>query len=272
MSFEETGFIGTNIQPWIKKIHDDHATLFSIADETNKLCQGSLHDINAHNKDPQEVVVACLYIRILSNYQSIYLHCERGMNPEARMILRCMYEAIFILGAVVKDSKLVLTYIKEHEKRRHEFIQKLKRLQDKPDNYDSEKILALETTLQEEIKQIEKFKTEDWAKKAGLHDIYLGPYTILSGTVHVKISDLEQYTIVDEKGDIRDFKYGPDDTDIDSIFGSAIEFMLLAGRITLTFFKIDKSKQFDDLLSKLHQLISTTGNIPVHNEASKDGA
>jgi hypothetical protein len=255
MSFEENGFIGANIQPWIKKIHEGHAALFDVAGETNKICQGSLREIDAHNKDPQEIVIACLYIRILSNYQSIYIHCERGMLPEARAILRCMYEAIFILGAVVNDSTFALTYIKEHDKRRHEFIQKLKKLQDKPDNYDREKLLELETTLQEEIKQIEKFKTEDWAKKAGLHDIYLGAYTVLSGTVHVKISDLEQYTIVDEKGDIRDFKSGPDDTGIDSIFGSAIEFMLLAGRITFTFFEVDKSKEFDGLLSKLHQLI-----------------
>ena len=257
MSFEENGFIGASIQPWIKKIHEVHAALFNVADETNRLCQVSLRDINAHNRDPQEIVIACLYRRILSNYQSIYIHCERGMLPEARAILRCMYEAIFILGAVIKESTLALTYIKEHEKRRHEFIQKLKKLQDKPDNYDHEKLLELETTLQEEIKQIDKFKTEDWAKKAGLHDVYLGAYTVLSGTVHVKISDLEQYTIVDEKGDIRDFKYGPDDTDIDSIFSSAIEFMLLASRITLTFFKVDKSKTLDDLLSRLHQGIKS---------------
>ena len=255
MSFEESGFIGSSIQSWIKKIHENHTALFRVADETNKMCQGSLSDIDAHNKDPQEIVIACLYIRILSNYQSIYIHCERGMIPEARTILRTMYEAIFILGAVVKDSKLALTYIKEHDKRRHEFIQKLKKLQDKPDNYDHAKLLELENTLQEEIKQIEKFKTEDWAKRAGLHDIYLGAYTVLSGTVHVKISDLEQYTIVDEKGDIRDFKYGPDDTGIDITFSSAIEFMLFAGRITPNFFKVDKSRQFDDLLSKLRPLI-----------------
>jgi hypothetical protein len=257
MSFEAHGFIGASIQSWIKKIHDDHSALFNIADETNKICQGSLHEIDAHNKAPQEIVIACLYIRILSNYQSIYIHCERGMLPEARAILRCMYEAVFILAAVVNDSTLTLTYIKEHDKRRHEFIQKLKKLKDKPDNYDREKLSDLETTLQEEIKQIEKFKTEDWAKKAGMLDVYLGAYTVLSGTVHVKISDLEQYTIVDEKGDIRDFKYGPDDTDIDSVFSSAIEFMLLAGRITLTFFKVDKSKTFDELLSRLHQVIKS---------------
>ena len=255
MSFEENGFIGSSIQSWINKIHEDHAALFNVAVETNKLCQGSLSDINAHNEDPQELVIASLYIRILSNYQSIYIHCERGMMPEARIILRTMYEAIFILGAVVKDSKLALTYIKEHDKRRHEFIQKLKKLQEKPDNYDHAKLLELENALQEEIRQIEKFKTEDWAKRAGLYDVYLGAYTVLSGTVHVKISDLEQYTIEDEKGDIRDFKYGPDDTGIDITFSSAIEFMLLAGRITLTFFEVDKSRQFDDLLSKLHQLI-----------------
>ncbi len=255
MSFEETGFVGSCIQPWIKEIHENHAALFTVADETNKLCQGSLYDIDAHNKDPQEIVIACLYIRILSDYQSIYIHCERGMMPEARTILRTMWEAIFILGAVVGDSKLALVYIKEHERGRYGFIQKLKKLQTKPENYDPAELLELEKTLGEEIKEIEKFTTEEWAKRAGLYDIYLGPYTVLSGTVHVKISDLEQYTIVDEKGDIKDFKYEPDDTGINITFVSAIEAMLLAGRNTLTFFKIDKNRQFDDLLSKLHKSI-----------------
>lgn len=60
---------------------------------------------------------------------------------------------------------------------------------------------------------------------------------------------------MDEKGDIKDFKYEPDDTGINITFVSAIEAMLLAGRNTLTFFKIDKNRQFDDLLSKLHKSI-----------------
>jgi len=254
MSFEETGFIGSSIEPWIKKIHQAHAALFNVADETNKLCQGSLHDITAHNKDPQELVIACLYIRVLSNYQSVYIHCERGMMPEARTILRTIFEAIFILGAVIKDTKLAIVYIKEHDRGRYGFIQKLKKLRSKPDNYDHAKLMELEKGLEEEIKQIEKLTTEEWSKRAGLHDIYLGPYAVLSGTVHVKISDLEQYTIVDEKGEIRDFKCGPDDTGIDITFKSAIEAILLAGRITLTFFEVNKTRQFDDLLSKLYKL------------------
>jgi len=82
----------------------------------------------------------------------------------------------------------------------------------------------------------------------------------LSGTVHVKISELEQYVISDEKEVLRRFKYGPDDTGIVIVISTAIDYLLLAGRITLSFFKVDKTRQFDDLLSKLMQLIQNSAS------------
>jgi hypothetical protein len=115
MAFEDAGFIDSSIQLWISKFHQNHSDLFSIAEKTNELCQKNMYVIDAHNKDPQELVIACLYIRILSNFQSIIILCERGMMPEARIILRAMYEAVFILGAIINDESLVLNYVNEHE-------------------------------------------------------------------------------------------------------------------------------------------------------------
>jgi hypothetical protein len=130
-------------------------------------------------------------------------------------------------------------------------LNKIKALKEKPDNHDPLKLEELENKLKLDTKDIKKLSTEEWAKKAGLHDIYLTAYTILSGTVHVKISDLEQYTDANDNGDIISFKHGPNDTGLDIVLSSAIEFVQLTTRFTLGFFKIDKKAELDALHMKL---------------------
>jgi hypothetical protein len=48
------------MEAWIKNVREDHADLFNLAVEVNKLSQRSLYEINVNNTDLQEILGACL--------------------------------------------------------------------------------------------------------------------------------------------------------------------------------------------------------------------
>jgi hypothetical protein len=59
------------MEAWIKNVREDHADLFNLAVEVNKLSQRSLYEINVNNTDLQEILGACLKRNSLMIY---YLH------------------------------------------------------------------------------------------------------------------------------------------------------------------------------------------------------
>lgn len=80
-------------------------------------------------------------------------------------------------------------------------------------------------------KNIKKMTKRDLAKKAGLLTTYDSAYKVLSGTIHVNARDLEQYLDLNDEGEIKSFKWGPDVKEIDTILFTAAEsmFFILVG-------------------------------------------
>lgn len=208
MPIDESGFLSIEIEDWIKKIRKDHSSLFMLADEVNGLCQKSMFELDAHNRDIQEMLVAALYIRLLSNYQGVILLCERGMRVEAETVLRAMVEALFSLCAIAKNQGLAVDFVREDQIRRLKFIDKYRKLHGKlPEHCNPEKIEMLEKELKEEKQGIRGRSTEEWAKEAGLHDWYLSAYAVLSDSVHPKVREMERYLVLNGKEEVKEFAW-----------------------------------------------------------------
>jgi len=254
----ENGFLGKEIMSYISDIRSEYSDLFNLCDEINKLCHKTLFEIDAHSREAQEILIATLYMRIKSSFQGVVILTERGMIPQAKMIIRSILEAMFILCALSNKVELCDIYMQADQKKRLKQLNKLRMLKSglPPEAKESE-IQKLEQELKKDIEEkgIKLLNVEQWAKEAGQHDIYLSAYTVLCDPVHTNVKDLERYLVLDEDNEIKEFNLGPDTDDLEIVLSANIEFMLVALKATCGLFTIDKEKTISDLHDKLKVLI-----------------
>lgn len=255
----ENGFIDEEIESWINKIHQNNSDLFRLCKDVNRLGQNAIFKIEAHNKDLQEILSATLYIKALSTYQGIILLVERGMLPQAQILLRALLETIFSLRAITINKSLAIDYVCSDQIQRLKSLNKLKVLHcGIPPYADVDEIMELEQELKKDIEKykIKKRSTEDWAKEAGMHDWYLTAYTVLCDSVHTNVRELEEYLELSADEEIIEFRWGPSERNLKKVLMSSIECMLLTFKSIGNLFNIEEPlidkfhKQLNDLSAK----------------------
>lgn len=255
---DEEGFLGKELEQWIPKIRNAHREFFALADEVNEYCQKAMYKFEAHNKDKQEVLVSTLYIRTLNNFQASVLLAERGMMPQSRVLVRAMIEALFSLCAIAKSEKYADDFLLEDQKNRMRFLNKFRQLHGGlPPDSNKEEVESLEQKLKEEIKagEIKEKSTEQWSKDAGMHDWYLTAYSVLSTSVHSKVKDLERYLVLNDKNEIAEFRWGPEDHDIEKILMTLVQGMLTALNCAHSLFEQRQESQVADFQERLNLLV-----------------
>lgn len=70
MSLYENGFLSEDAEAFAKEIEKAYEDFFQLCYDINKFAQITKFKFEVHNKDGQEVITACLFIRILEGYQS----------------------------------------------------------------------------------------------------------------------------------------------------------------------------------------------------------
>jgi hypothetical protein len=89
------------------------------------------HDVflrcgDVKSNDLRRVLAKTLFIRILGNYQAVYLLSERGMEAESQILVRTLSKAAFALIAIEKESGFAERY-KQHDDAKG--LQELERLE-----------------------------------------------------------------------------------------------------------------------------------------------
>lgn len=255
----EKGFLGTEINKWIPKIREAHSEFFQLADEFNIFCQKSMYKFDVHSRDKQEVLVSTLFIRTLNNYQAAILLAERGLMPQSRSLTRTMIDALFTLCAISKNEKYADEFIQEDHRSRLRFLNKYRELHGGlPPEVDKEEIESLEKEIQEEIQnnEIKKKTFEQWSKDAGMHDWYLTAYSVLSESVHTKVKDLERYLVLNENNEIKEFRWGPDDHDIETLLMTLIQGMLTGLKCAHSLFDEKRKLELERFQDGLNQLVT----------------
>lgn len=180
---EENGFLGKDIRGWIDKFRAQFKEWFELADELNRHCHALMFKIDAHSGDMEEVLVATLYLRSMTTFQSVVLLAERGLTAQGKMLARCMFDSIFPLCAISndRDHKYFVDYIEADLISRKNFTKKYRKLTTAKEEHLRE-LNALESELKKEIEngKVKELKTLDWAKRAGLEDWYHSAYSTLS--------------------------------------------------------------------------------------------
>ena len=224
-SYDNNGFLGERIKPWIRNHRRETQELFNRCELINRNCHEFLDAWSVDRRSLLEITSSVFFIRSLELYQAVILLLGHGMHSGARILLRAQLEALFTLGAICECSDMLDRFLDEHQIVR-------KKIGNRILKSTSKGLAKLRLKIDEksllEIKQkiadsnIHHTTVEEFARAAGLHDIYATAYVCLSGAVHSTAYDLEGH--LDDSPDNsakKGFAHGPSAKETGSLLTSA---------------------------------------------------
>jgi len=190
-----------------------HQEIFSRAQELNCDCHRFLDGRSINLDDQKQIVTSVLFARIVELYQSIIVVSKRGMTAPTNILFRSLLEAYFHFAAIEKDPDYLNDYINLFHIQRKTLVNKIHnssspQLENLRQKIDDQLVVGIQRVIDEEGAR--RINVEEVARRAGLHDIYLTTYALLSRAVHTSASDLESHIQCNKATkEIEGFKYGP---------------------------------------------------------------
>lgn len=269
---EESGFLSETLDDFKVHLRTNYRKHYDAAIEVNTYAQKLQYkiEITKYNTeagvhiDTDHLLSSILYSRTISSYQAFLLLLQRGMQQQARVMLRCIFETLFALVAIQKNKNYSKRLIEADECDRLKAFNKIIRYRTRqsPDDDSINEIKELAATSKRivEDKKLHKIGVEENADKAGLLDWYDTAYSLLSGTVHASIRSLQEALVLDEKEqDIVSLKNEPEMDDFVHLTSTAIEAVLYAVIAIGEIFKIDVEEFSNKTHSELKDLLENDG-------------
>jgi hypothetical protein len=230
--FERQGFLSDEAQQLGRTLTKKDDILWTEARAVNEFCQAFQYELNVHKHSLSETLSAVMYARTLTTYQGVLVLLERGMEQQAKMLLRCAFESLFPLVAISRDANFADRILVSEELERLKGLNKLIRYWERSGDPEGEienaRKLAGEIKTQLAKVDGKKLSIVDTAEAAGLVDWYDTVYSLLSNTVHSSIRSLEDHLHVDANGDVEAMKNEPSYEDAGKLLATGLESMLHA--------------------------------------------
>ena len=264
MSFENTGFLGKEAESMSMRIVDKHKKFFALCYDINRFAEKVKYKFDIHNQDDQELITACLFIRLLEGFQATIILASRGLVEDTKVVVRTLLESVFLLKVCCEDKSFLIDYIKSDEIIRLKWMN----VADKSEwpffnplrEYATPEI---KTELEEKIRRegIKPIKIEDVAKKAELSAFYDAAYRWYSSSTHVSARSLENaYIGINENGDISHLLHRPDDREIEKHLLTVAECLLLALNSTCLLFGLKEDiTVIEGLYDRLKRVAGSSG-------------
>lgn len=201
---------------------------------------------------PNEISKICcapMLIKALHKAHSINVLINETLLEESEIILRVLIEISFITGAIQKNPEFALKYGRSSYAQRFHTLKNMKKFihQNIPNIQVPSKFLEeteANMTFYEKIlkeQKIKEIKIIDYAKEAGLLNIYYGVYTVLCSSVHSGPEDLESYFSKDKNGSLLKIE-PPIKQNEEIILFTAIETMIRILKSNASIFSIESEQ------------------------------
>ncbi|WP_409312736.1 DUF5677 domain-containing protein, partial [Pseudomonas putida] len=153
-----------------------------------------------------EVLAMFSALRSLSNFQSVFIHLERGMIVEARILIRCLFENAFCMGALAENpDKFIPLLYKDNVAAKRGQAKALRQ-----GNHSLDQDIA---TAVDEILAGEKGRHLNWQEVAEMSSLghqYLFYKHLSDDAMHYSASSLKRYIISNkETNSWSGYKFGP---------------------------------------------------------------
>jgi hypothetical protein len=201
-TIDEVGFLSEEINQWIDKNKIENKDIFDLIHQYNKFAQSIMFEIEAHDNNAQELLIATLFVRSLSTFQASIILIERCLEFESKILIRSLMEIMFALVACSKDKKIADDYILNENIDRLKSIRRLKNNKSVIKGLlDIDDMLKMESKLESEINEsnVSRLSVEELSRKSGLHKNYLIVYDVLSKSVHSTARDLSELLDLEKK-------------------------------------------------------------------------
>jgi hypothetical protein len=265
-NFETKGFLSSEIESVIQQVHQEYGHWINLFKEISDYAVSIQQKIEIiPNNNAQSLLAATLFARTLANCQGAYLLIERGMDTQAKILLRAAIESLFVFAAICKSEKTAQEFIDSNEPARKKILNKvlnwesapLKKMVKKGDL--EKKREEIDNTIKE--RNAKPYYAEQMSIKADLHDLYLTAYTVFSGSVHSSVRDLEKHLILDDNGIIKGFCNAPVIDGLDSLLLTASETILRALNPLGNLFKMDLGNFYSEKYYALRKLKEGTKGL-----------
>lgn len=259
----ERGFLSPELSTVVSVVRERYAPWIQLIDEINVFSVHTQHGIEIHKSCLQQFLVATLFSRTLSNVQGGLLLTERGMDIQARILLRAAMDSLFSLMAIAKSPEVAQEFEAADEVERKRKLHKARRwnalsLKEQAQALaTNEKLAEIKSAILE--KGAKAISSEEMSKKAGLHDWYLTAYSDLSASVHSSIRDLESHVLLDEDGEIQSLKNEATIDGLDALYLTSADIMLMALRGLGVVFPVNVNEFCAEKFSVLGDLAKMSG-------------
>lgn len=180
------------------------------------------------------------------------------MVPSANALMRCAMEGLFNLGACAGTYEGAVAFLDAHQIDRRKQAKHLLQVTD-----PTSRTFLDESELQEVLAQAEarigelgvrQLQVREMARKAGLENLYLTAYALLSGAVHSTVADLDEHYEQDDTGTIRALIAEPVLEELGGLFLLVGEIMTGIARAAAPVLRITALEQCETRLQDLRQL------------------
>lgn len=232
ISIDENGYL--NSEDSNEVIYSAYLREFEIMHETNRKIYQLIESINTSRSDEIGAFLLSVFVQLHKAFQSIVLLLSRGLEEQAKVILRTLLERLMIIAAINNNPENYRKWILNQENERKRLI----------DNINNNRPGV--GHLKNEIKNIdvpEEFKRmtfKEWAIEAGMEERYYQQYFYLSGHVHYSTEGYRETRIV-ENGEFIGLSIAPRYREIRALAISAMEFVKDAVLIIGDYFKLNDS-------------------------------
>jgi hypothetical protein len=246
--FDDYGFLGIQAEEFSRDILKKYKEWFGYCYELNSFCQRVKFEIEIHNRDGQEVISCCLFLKILNGFQACLILSRYGLVLEAEVLVRSILEALFIMRACIDDEEFMRDYVNS-DKLRQLNIMKAAHRHTKW-IFEATREAATKERIDRLIEmkkggEIKKLEIREIARKAGLEPLYDSAYSLLSDSVHSGPKSVDVYLGTDGRGYIRRISMIPEKIEMEIVFVTAIQTVLLALGGVFKLFEINRRKDLE---------------------------
>jgi len=200
VGLNEEGYLSSDISAYPQEIRARNAEYFRFFDKVHRFYHEKKFLVRPHNRDGQHVFAVGLSVKLICDVEAAVILMERGLSSQSRSMLRVATETLIKLANICKAYEFVEAYIKTGE---HQRLLFLRGMRNNPSHaYDFILPELTDELISEISENASDKKVAQWARDAGMSDLYNVPYRLYSQDVHSAPASLELYLVTNEEGDL----------------------------------------------------------------------
>jgi hypothetical protein len=213
--------------------------------------------MRVYNQDPQQLITACLMLKIFEDVQSSILLLESGLGSQGRSLLRIATEALIILAKVVSSEEFFKAYAWAGERERLKFLNAIKANplygnEDLQQNITPELIQQVKRS----VDGTENKNLEQWAKDVKLDVMYDIVYRLFSQDVHTHPRTLDKYMVIREDDGVSQIGWGASiDKNITTELIEAAKILILAMDAVDHLFKLQIKEEVKNFWAEIVKIV-----------------